>query len=169
MNDLNREKFADELLDTAMAHYRGAEPQWGLEERILAHLRQRSRSRLWMWSKMGPSLAAMVTIAALSQVALRPVSHNAESQPAARVAVMADKQMTANETAKALPPRTSFPRPAKTGILSHKPARKHSYDPAPQPVQPAALPSEDDVQITALHVSDLKMTEIAISGSGRDD
>jgi hypothetical protein len=173
MNNHNHERFAEELLDAALAQYRGVEPRWGLEERILTNLRERARSRPWArtyeWIKFGPALAAMVTIAIMSQVALRPVSNNALLPPPAHEAGLAEKRVTATETAQLLPSSASLRPPAPAKIVSHRSAHKHSYVSAPPPAQPAARPADDDVQITDLSVSDLKLTEIAISGSERDD
>jgi hypothetical protein len=173
MKNHNHERFAEELLDTALAHYRGVEPRWGLEERILTNLRERARSRPWArtreWIKFGPALAAMVTIAIMSQIALRPISDNAVLLPPAHETDLAQKRVTAIETAQSLPSSAKSLRPAPAKLVAHRPARKLSHNSEPLPVQPAALHADNDVQITDIHVSDLQMAEIAISGSGRDD
>jgi hypothetical protein len=76
-DDRRREKFAEELLDAALPKHRGAEPQDGLEDRVLANLSRRSRAgRPASWN------SAPVIIAAVIVLALFAVDH-LKSRPAA--------------------------------------------------------------------------------------
>jgi hypothetical protein len=76
-DDRSREKFAEELLDAALPKYRGAEPQDGLEDRVLANLSRQSRAR--RTASLNP---APVIIAAVIVLALFAVDH-LKSRPAA--------------------------------------------------------------------------------------
>jgi len=76
-DDRSREKFAEELLDAALPKRRGAEPQDGLEDRVMANLSRQSRAgRPASWNP------APVIIAAVIVLALFAVDH-LKSRPAA--------------------------------------------------------------------------------------
>lgn len=78
----SREKSAEELLDAALSNHRGAEPKDGLEDRVLANLRQQSRStRPVSWNP------ACVMIAAVIVLALFAVDHLARRRPASDSAI----------------------------------------------------------------------------------
>jgi hypothetical protein len=76
-DDRGREKFAEELLDAALPKHRGAEPQDGLEDRVLANLSRRSRA-----GRPASRNPAPVIIAAVIVLALFAVDH-LKSRPAA--------------------------------------------------------------------------------------
>jgi hypothetical protein len=69
-DDRSREKFVEELLDAALPKHRGAEPQDGLEDRVLANLSRQSRA--WRPASWNP---APVIIAAVVVLALFVVDH----------------------------------------------------------------------------------------------
>jgi hypothetical protein len=76
-DDRSREKFAEELLDAALPKHCVAEPQDGLEDRVVANLSRHSRSgRPASWNP------APVIIAAVIVLALFAVDH-LKSRPAA--------------------------------------------------------------------------------------
>jgi hypothetical protein len=76
-DDRSRKKFAEELLDAALPKHRGAEPQDGLEDRVMANLSRKSRARRpASWNP------APVIIAAVIVLALFAVDH-LKSRPAA--------------------------------------------------------------------------------------
>jgi hypothetical protein len=69
-DDRSREKFAEELLDAALSNRRGAEPEDGLEDRILTRLRQQSRA-----SRPASRNTAPVIIAAVVVLTLFAIDH----------------------------------------------------------------------------------------------
>jgi hypothetical protein len=74
-DDRSREKFAEELLDAALPNHRGAEPEDGLEDRVLANLRRQTRAgRPASWNS-APVIIAAVIVSALfvvDHLRLRP-------------------------------------------------------------------------------------------------
>jgi hypothetical protein len=63
-DDGSREKFAEELLDATVSNHHGAEPEDGLEDRILANLRRRSRAaRQVSWNPAPVIMAAAIVLA----------------------------------------------------------------------------------------------------------
>ena len=75
MNDHKREDRIDTLLDAALAQYGGSEPLHGMEERVLARLRQPAPQRAWwMW---GAAAAAAMAIIAGIVVMTRPAEQKA--------------------------------------------------------------------------------------------
>jgi hypothetical protein len=72
-DDRSREKFAEELLDAALPNHRGAEPDDGLEDRVLANLRRQSKARRPASWNSAPVIIAAVIVSALFVVDhLRP-------------------------------------------------------------------------------------------------
>jgi len=95
-DDRSREKFVEELLGAALSNHRGAEPEDGLEDRILANLRRRSRAaRPVSWNPTPVIMAAAIVLALFAFDHMRPrpaatdpaitaVSRGDEPAPAAR-------------------------------------------------------------------------------------
>jgi hypothetical protein len=68
MDDKQRDPFVDELVDASLARYAKVEPQPGLEARVLAGLRDASRTspwREWGWAAALAAVAIVVTVAAV--------------------------------------------------------------------------------------------------------
>lgn len=95
-----REKFVEELLDAALSNHRGAEPKGGLEDRVLANLRQQSRS-----ARPASSNPAPVMIAAAIVLALFAVDHLI-------------RRPLASDTAIAVVSRVDEPRGAGSSYLA---------------------------------------------------
>jgi len=68
-----KEKFADEILDKALANYSHAEPRLGLEGRVLARLDEEKQSpaRVWKWA-WAPAAAALLIAGGLYLSRPRP-------------------------------------------------------------------------------------------------
>ena len=80
-DDRSREKFAEELLDAALPKHCGAEPQDGLEDRVLANLsRQSPAGRPASWNPAPVIIAAVIVLALIAVEHLR--SRPAASDPA---------------------------------------------------------------------------------------
>jgi len=80
-DDRSREKFAEDLLDAALPKHRGAEPQDGIEDRVLANLsRQSPAGRPASWNPAPVIIAAVIVLALIAVEHLR--SRPAASDPA---------------------------------------------------------------------------------------
>jgi hypothetical protein len=80
-DDRSRENFAEELLDAAFPKHRGAEPQDGLEDRVLANLSRQSRAgRPAAWNRAPVIIAVVIVLALFAVDHLR--SRKAASDPA---------------------------------------------------------------------------------------
>jgi hypothetical protein len=87
-NNRGREKFAEELLDAALSNHRGAEPKDGLEDRVLANMRQQPRSaRPASWNPASVMLAAVIVLAlfAVEHLIRRPPASNTDVAAVSRV------------------------------------------------------------------------------------
>lgn len=80
----SRETFADELLDAALSNHRGAEPENGLEDRVLARLRRKSQAARPISSNSAPVIIATAVV-----LALFAVDHLVRRQPASDAAIAA--------------------------------------------------------------------------------
>src|SRR5262245_13432668 len=81
MRDDNRnqltEDLAEKLLDAALANYRGVEPRAGLEERVLANLRQQpriSRKVSWNFAPVMIAVTAMLILFAVDHLIYHPAT-----------------------------------------------------------------------------------------------
>ncbi|MGH9753530.1 MAG: hypothetical protein ACREA2_12170 [Blastocatellia bacterium] len=84
------EKLAEELLDAAISNHRGAEPRAGLEDRVLANLRQQSRAaRSVSWNRAPAMIAAAALLIFFAVDHL--IYHPAASDPAMVAALGADE------------------------------------------------------------------------------
>lgn len=85
-NDKRDERFVDELLDSALAHYAEAEPRPGLEARLLARLRSEPEPAAFGWRWLPLAAAAAVVVAAVLYFAgsreSRPPEVAEQPQPA---------------------------------------------------------------------------------------
>jgi len=63
MSDNDEKKFVDKLLDAGLARYSAAEPRPGLEQRLLAGLKQQPRPSRWLdWRWAGALATAAVVL-----------------------------------------------------------------------------------------------------------
>ena len=133
----------DNVLDAALAKY-AAEPRTGLEERVLANLRD-ERARIpsrawWRWSVMA-ALAAMVVVAvALAwrsvkatnpTVANHPGTIHAPALPAKQVVSNKDGNQVRNQERKAIRSTTARQERSGTAMAGNP---KLAQFPSPQPL-----------------------------------
>src|SRR5574341_491526 len=87
-NEMRDDRFVDELLDSALAHYAQAEARPGLEGRLLARLRAEPEPAAFGWRWLPLAAAASVVVAAALYFAGSRESHPpevvAQPQPAVR-------------------------------------------------------------------------------------
>jgi hypothetical protein len=105
-DDRSREKFAEELLDAALPNHRGAEPQDGLEGRVLANLSRQSRAgRPASWNTAPVIIAAVIVLAlfAVDHLRRRPDA----SDPAAVAASVVDARLNGGDSAAPVPRATA--------------------------------------------------------------
>ncbi len=91
MDPREHDQFVDELLDSALARYRSAEPRPGLEERLLGRLRAEPQPKAWLgWTwRLAAGVAVLGTV--LLTVLLRRTVHITPGSPAPSSAVEARK------------------------------------------------------------------------------
>lgn len=144
MEDKNR--FVDELLDSALAHRRGAAPEPGFEARILAALRAAARKRpdrsTWWSFPASAWITVAVAAAVISIVAVVRVTER-QRAPATRTSQAIHAQPTNSNLATPSPatvatilkpkpaPRSERPRPRRIET-PHWPAQF----PTPAPLSP---------------------------------
>lgn len=170
----------DQFIDAALPSYSAADPQLGLEQRILAHALAdypRRRRFAWAWAFAIPVAACLLVIFFFAG---RHVSHPNTLQATATTASHAIAA-SPRET----PATDSIPSPRK-GPLPHKlsiqpsltPERLPEQDvfPSPSPLtaeeraaialahDPAQMPRQTDtvaVEISPIHIAELQMKPIA--------
>ena len=145
----DKDRFVDELLDSALAHHRDAEPRAGLEGRILAHVRatasersaQRKAWRLWA------AAAAIATVMVF--VAIYASNRAPRSVPQTSLASNTVPAPSPTETLKASSgptpatrPATKVAEPKRVARSEPKPSRRveahhwPSQFPTPAPLTP---------------------------------
>jgi hypothetical protein len=78
----NQDRFVEELLDAALANYRGEEPRAGLEERTLANLREKSRAAKSLsrkWASMMVAAFILLMFSAMGYLTSTSVVSDSES------------------------------------------------------------------------------------------
>lgn len=100
----DNDRFVDELLDSALAQHRDAEPRPGLEGRIVAHVRaagQQSSKTRKLWMAVAATAAAVVAL-----VAIRVANRTHSLAPQTSQAVNAVPAPSPTETLKVNTERT---------------------------------------------------------------
>lgn len=123
-NEMRDDRFVDELLDSALAHYAQAESRPGLEARLLARLRAEPEPAAFGWRWLPMAAAAAVVVAAALYFA-----GSRESRPA-EVAV---------QPRAGVPPQVAAPTPAAPEMQKRS-APITSRAVAKQPSAPRTLP-----------------------------
>ena len=127
MGDKNR--FVDELLDSALAHQRAATPRPGLETRILEGVRVAASERnalgkVWKW---GVAVAAVVVMFVVVRVAYRSHSPVPQTPQAANAVPAPSPKETLNANAEPTPvarPATKVAQPNRIARHESKPSHR---------------------------------------------
>ncbi len=101
MDPREHHQFVDELLDSALARYRSAEPRLGLEERVLGRLRADGQPRPWpVWAwRLAAGVAVLGTV--VLAVLLRRTVHITPGLPGPNSSVEARKMNSPPSGSKA--------------------------------------------------------------------
>jgi hypothetical protein len=108
MHGDDREKFLDELLDSALAHYGDAQPRPGLEKRVLAGLRARPAHVSFGWRLM--TAGGMAAAAALAIFLIVIPKHQGERTNTVQTPVKTVPQVASNSDIQVLKSRR-LPQP----------------------------------------------------------
>jgi hypothetical protein len=125
----NKDRFVDELLNSALAHKRGAEPRPGLEGRILERVRaaageQSTGGKVWkLW------VAAATAAVVIMFVAIRVAHHSHRPVPQTSQAANAVPATSPRETLKANAEPTPAAGPA-TKVAQPKRIARHESKPS---------------------------------------
>jgi hypothetical protein len=127
----DRDRFVDELLDSALAHHRDAEPRAGLEGRILAHVRAAASERdtgrkVWKLWVAAAATAAVVVFVAI-HVARPPHSPSIQTPQAGNTVSAPAPKETLTAISGAVPKTAPSPRlvePKRTAQRESKPPRR---------------------------------------------
>ena len=145
----HKDRFVDELLDSALAHHRRTEPRPGLEARILKHVRaaigEDAGGQVWkLWLAAAATAAAVVVFVAI-HVANRPQKQAAQPSQASKSvpAPLPGKSLTANSgTAPEAAAATTVVEPRRTARRERNSPRRieahhwPSQFPSPAPLSP---------------------------------
>jgi hypothetical protein len=146
MNPEERERFAEQLLDTTLRRYSAAEPAPGLEERLLSKLavapaKPKMVSHRWAWMAAAAALLiAVLTTAALWQRSVPVVSKGSSGQSSSSGSVNELRPEVSNlqpPTATELPVSATHQRPA--AVHAAAPHREHFPIPTPPSQQERLL------------------------------
>lgn len=142
MNADERDRRADEWLDAALARYSRAEPRAGLEQRILANLEARQRTRIPWW---GMAWAAAAAVLVISAGLLWMSRHRAQPAPAPAVQAQSAPPQAKSPAAPRSPQASLSPRispvrvrPARAAVSASQPRREVFPSPAPLTAQELA-------------------------------
>lgn len=118
MTDRNKDKHLDELLDSMLSAYSRAEPRPGLENRILAGVRQaagRPVSQVWNWKWLWAGMAVAAALLLFTVWAGRHLSRQVPAKTVVHVPHTAQPEPQA-------PPDASHAPDAATAAVRRRPA-----------------------------------------------
>jgi hypothetical protein len=173
MREDNREKFVEELLDAALPNHRGAEPQDGLEDRVLTNLRQQSRAAHPVSRNPAP-----VIIAAVIVLALFAVDHLRRSPVASDTAISAVSRVDEprsgfDSTPAALQTKAEGivgdgMKLAKAFTTAQSPSRRRDFA-LNLNSRSADERSESGLRIEEAQISEIRLDDIVIGGNERQE
>lgn len=171
----NLDRFVEELLDAALANHRGEEPRAGLEERTLANLREQSRaanslSRKWM----SVMVAAFILLMFSAMGYL--TSHSAVSDSASVIASSKDEPRGGVESnpaallakAEVIEGPGHVVKRMKTSGSTKNSSRHHDLA-LDLSARRASERAEDDLRVEEVRIAEVKLDDIVISNSERQE
>jgi hypothetical protein len=169
----NREKFSEELLDAALPNHHCAKPKDGLEDRVLANLRQQSRAAHPVSRNPAP-----VVIAAAIVLALFAVDHLRRSPAASDPAIAAVSR--GDEPRSGVDSNPAAQRTKAGGVVSDemKLAKAFASKPLESRRRDLALDpnsrltgerSESGLRIEEAQISEIRLDDIVIGGNERQE
>ncbi len=178
MNDKDQDRFADDLLDGALASYSKAAPRPGLEGRILARVRERERQeRFRFWALAGAAAAAVILLVVLLIPHRAPVTvssvpktsgHSPAVAPVVKPPTRSASASTSRtvRTVKAMRPRPEqFPTPAP---LSPEEKLLLTYV-AQIPKEELAAAVKDENEERTLEIPPLKIAALKMEDSRKSE
>jgi hypothetical protein len=172
MREDNRDRFLEELLDAALASHHGAEPRAGLEERVLANLRQQPRmARAVSWHS-APVMIAVAALLALFAVE-HLVNHRTSSDPALAVSggnesrAGVEPALAAQRATEAV---VSLPARRVKAATKSAPSSSHRQDLAVNlDSNRADKRASGGLRIEEVRIAEVRLDEIAISNNERHE
>lgn len=171
-DDRSREQFAEELIDATLPNHRGAEPQDGLEDRVLANLRRQSHAERPVSWNTAPALIAAAIVLAFFAVEHR-MRRQAASEPAVPASV-ADARRDGVDPAAA-DPRAMAGEVAGDGV---KIAKAFAAAPSSSRRRDLALNlnsrrederAESGLRIEDAQISEIRLDDIVIGNNERQE
>jgi hypothetical protein len=170
----NQDRFVEELLDAALANYRGEEPRAGLEERTLANLREQSRAANSLWRKRASVMVAafiLLMFSAMGYLTSTSVVSDSES-----VVVSGgdeprgDGSNSAARLAKAevIEGPGHVAKRMKTAGITKREARYQDLA-LDLSARRASERAENDLRVEEVRIAQVKLDDIVISGNERQE
>jgi hypothetical protein len=171
----NQDRFVEELLDAALANYRGEEPRAGLEERTLANLREQSRAANSLWRKRTSVMVAafiLLMFSAMGYLTSHPVVSDSAS-----VAVSSGNEprggLEANPTAllakaEVIEGPSHVAKRMKT-VGAAKWETRHRDLALDLGARRASERTENDLRVEEVRIAEVKLDDIVISNNERQE
>ncbi len=173
----NRDRFVEELLDAALANYRGEEPRAGLEERTLANLREQSRAANSLWRKRASVMAAAFILLMFSAMGYL-TSHPVVSDSASVAVSSGDETRGGVESNPATlqakaevieGPARVAKRMKATGAAKWGISPRHRDLALDLSARRASERTENDLRVEEVRIAEVKLDHIVISNNERQE
>jgi hypothetical protein len=170
----NQDRFVEELLDAALASYRGEEPRAGLEERTLANLREQSRAASSLWRKRASAMVAafiLLMFSAMGYLTSHPVVSDSVSvvissgdEPRGGVELNSTALLAKAEVTEGPGHVAKRMKAAAKWETSSSRRRDLALDSS---ARRASERAENDLRVEEVRIADLKLDDIVISNNER--
>jgi len=171
----NQDRFVEELLDAALASYRGEEPRAGLEERTLANLREQSRTANSLWRKRASAMVAafiLLMFSAMGYLTSHPVVSDSVSvvissgdEPRGGVELNSTALLAKAEVTEG-PGHVAKRMKAVGGAKWDKRHQDLALDLS---ARRASERTENDLRVEEVRIAEVKLDDIVISNNERHE